>query len=77
MQNPIEIHMIWANEDREPDAVWMVDAWDEFSMDGNYDGWEKAVAKARKENENIRIIVTTVSYSEIQKAFVPAKVESK
>lgn len=71
----IEVWMIWAMLDSEPDAPWVVDAWDEYSIENNPSGWDDAVTKAKKENENIRITVSLIDYNAVVKTFQPAKVE--
>jgi hypothetical protein len=79
VKNAVEVLMIWAVVENESDAPWMVAAWDEYSIEGNHEGWEQEIAKAVKEcgGENIRIIRTHIPYDTVQQAFMPVTVPSE
>lgn len=57
-------------------ATTLVDAWDEYAMDANYDGYEKAVKKARAESEtgDIAIIKCSLDDDKVLAAFRPTEV---
>jgi hypothetical protein len=71
IKNPIDVFMIWGAERDAIDVPYLVDAWSEWQLDDNLDGWNEAIATAEKENEMVRIIVTTVDYLTVIKAFSP------
>jgi hypothetical protein len=71
VKNPIDVFMIWGAERDAIDAPYLVDAWNEWQLDDNLDGWKEAIATAEKEHEMVRIIVTTVDYLSVIKAFAP------
>jgi len=71
----MKIYMIFdGSEDR--DAAWLVDAWDEYTMDANYEGYEEAVKKARTESPsgNIAIIQAEIDDERVLAAFRPTEV---
>ena len=65
----MQIKTIWAAHDNEWNEAWLVEAWDEYSIDNNFDGWSKALEKAKKENDEIKVVVINVSWSKLEKAF--------
>lgn len=72
MQNPITVHLIWVTD--ESDTLWLADAWDEYSVDGNPEGWEGAIRKAEQENTAVRITTTQLPYDQIEALFKPAPI---
>lgn len=71
----ISIHQIWVNRD-DFDTPELVDAWDEYSIDNNYDGWEAALTKARTDygvKATIRVAVSYIDLQLIRDAFNPVK----
>ena len=76
IENGIEVFMIWGSELVDPTATWLVESWDEFSIEANYDGWEEAISKAKHQNEIVRITTTTVDYAAVQRAFEPTAIEN-
>ena len=66
MGNLISVSMIWALETGFDSAPWLVDAWDEFSIDENNEGWLEALRKAGAASEVIKVITTTVDYGRVQ-----------
>lgn len=74
IKNPIAVLSIWAVVESESDAPWLVEAWDEYVVDGNYEGWLEAINKAKAEYGDIRILTTSVDYEAIQRAFMPVAV---
>lgn len=67
----LDIYLIWALSNSDPEAPWIVDAWDEFSIDGNEPGWSAAIKKAEEENDAIRIVKTTLNHEQIVALFQP------
>jgi hypothetical protein len=68
----MKLHMIFeATEDG--DAAWLVDAWDEYSIDGNPEGYDAAVKKARADSVSglIQILHTTLDDEAVLSAFQP------
>jgi len=63
------IYMIWVNNRAEFDEAWMVNAWDEFTIDANPQGWEEAVSKAKSEHAEVRVIPVQVDITKVQHAF--------
>lgn len=72
----MKINLIWAIAEGETNTPWLVDAWDEYSIDGNHYGWEQAVAKAGEEygGRNIRVTTIEADYDKAVAAFLPADV---
>jgi hypothetical protein len=58
------------------DAAWLVDSWDEYTMDANYEGYEAAIKKARDESPsgNIAIIKCSLDDEKVLAAFRPTEV---
>jgi hypothetical protein len=69
MSNLIEIQIIWARFDDEPEVIWAVDAWDEYSIDNNYGGWEEAQKKAAGKSQTIRVTRSLIDMDAVEKAF--------
>jgi len=42
----VKIVATYANRKSDPDVVELVDAWDEYSVESNYAGWEESRQKA-------------------------------
>lgn len=61
----IGIHQIWVNRD-DFDNPELVDAWDEYSIDGNYDGWQAALANIRTDYGVEATVYVAVSYIDLQ-----------
>lgn len=53
----------------------LIEAWDEYSVDGNWEGWDEAVKKGiasiGTDLDQYRIIELNVSYEAVQNAFTP------
>jgi len=46
----MKVYMITAKPDNEDsDAAWVVDAWDEWSMEQDYEGYERAIKRVGEE----------------------------
>lgn len=72
MTDLIEVRMIWVNDLSDPTtSAWLVDAWDEFSIDDNPEGWEKALSdvEASHGRESVRVTRATVEYTAVKKVF--------
>ena len=74
----IEIYTIWTALEWESDAPWMLDAWDEYSIDGNASGWDEALEKAKDEagGQPVRVLKFIVDYEQVQKAFQVGTINS-
>jgi hypothetical protein len=71
------IYMIWVRHPSDPSGTaWLVDAWDEGSIDENRGGWTDAQEDAIKKygGANVRISRTLVDYDAVLKSFEPADV---
>ena len=69
----MDIFMIFAG-DEECEASWLVDAWDEYTIDGNYDGYLAAVKKARAEHPSISIVKSSIDDDKVLASFRPAEI---
>ena len=76
IENGVQLSMIWAVDEPGSDGAWLIDCWDEFSIDGNYDGWLEAVKKAEAEHPVTRITTTVVDYAAVQQAFQPTAINN-
>jgi hypothetical protein len=71
----MKIHTIWATENN-PAEAWIVDAWDEYSIDNNKEGWDESLKRARHEYPHVRVVVLSVGDAAIQRAFSPSEVSA-
>jgi len=64
------------DSDQECQATWLVDAWDEYTIDANYEGYEAAIKKARAESEtgHIAVIKCSMDYERVLAAFRPTEI---
>ena len=67
----MDIFMIFAACD---DATWLVDAWDEYTIDANHDGYLSAVEKAKAENKEISIVKTSIDDDRVLASFKPTEI---
>jgi hypothetical protein len=65
--------MIFA-ADEDCEATWLVDAWDEYTMDANYDGYLEAVKKARAEHGEISVVKTGMDDDKVLSSFKPTEI---
>lgn len=67
----MEIHLIFATVDEDPDFAWAVGVWDEYSMGDNYDGYVKLLSNARETHgpENVRVIRADLDRSVVARAW--------
>jgi len=65
--------MIFA-ADEDCEATWLVDAWDEYTIDANYDGYLSAVEKAKDENKEISIVKTSIDDDRVLASFKPTEI---
>jgi hypothetical protein len=70
----MNVYLIWT---RTEGYAWLVESWDEESIDANEAGWDEAVQKARTEHgpENIRIIKASIDFDKVLEAFNPPENE--
>lgn len=71
----MDVFMIFESTE-DGDAAWLVDSWDEYTMDANYEGYEAAIKKARDESPsgNIAIIKCSMDDEKVLDAFRPTEV---
>jgi hypothetical protein len=83
--NPMKIYTLWITRTYSPeDAPEMIEAWDEYSADDNYEGYresfEKAKASIGSDLAQWREITLTVPLNDIEGQFagrdVPANVST-
>ena len=73
----MKIYTIWRNINSFEDA-WLINAWDEYSIDGNNEGWQEALKEASNSNkEDIKVIVVNVDNKELEKLFSTPEVSGK
>ena len=67
----MKVYLIFATVDEDPEFAWVVDTWDEYSMDDNYDGYVEALSKAREDHgpENVRVIRAELDRSVVARAW--------
>jgi hypothetical protein len=68
--------MIWAIVPDQPEAPWLITAWDSESIAGNEDGWLEELAKAEEEygGRYVRVTKTAVNYDAVVESFQPVEV---
>ncbi len=75
----MEIRVIAVRHKGDADP-WIVEAWDEWSIDGNSEGFEEAVRKCEKEhgtNSEVRVGIIEVPDGFLQDMFDPHKTTGK
>lgn len=72
MSERVTLSTIWTiDSSGEP---WLVDAWDEYSIDGNPSGWEEAIEKAQGDASDIRILELQADWDAVKAAFRPQSI---
>lgn len=76
--NKMKIYCIFVKYKGEDD-ISIADAWDEFNVDDNEDGYREAVDKQKKKRDvvEVREIAITVDEAKIRKAFEPTGLKGK
>lgn len=71
----MKLHLIWAQDTLSSDP-WLIEAWDEESIDSNLEGWHAALNKAADGHGglNVRVTTTVVDYDKVLAAFQPIDV---
>lgn len=66
-----DIYMIWVCTPNDPSTAWLLDAWDDYSMDADYDSWREALEEARAEygNEWVRVVKAPLDMSAVRQAW--------
>lgn len=76
----MEIVTVWITRHYSQDTPEMVEAWSEFDIDANYEGWcearDKAVASIGDDLHTVRVINVHVDYDEIRRAFDDVDVDA-
>ena len=65
----MQITTIWAAHDNKWDQAWLVEAWDEYSIENNHEGWAAALKKAEDSYDEIKVVKLNVSEKTLEKAF--------
>lgn len=75
----IRIHTLWAALVEDEGAFWMLHAEDEFSYEGDPDrcdaAFKTAKANADRNGWVTRVVIITIESGEVEKAFLPLKIE--
>lgn len=72
----MDIWMIWVT-DTDPDSeIWLLEAWDDDSIQSNHEGWDDKVKEAFETygGEFVRITKTSVDFDKVRAAFEPMEV---
>lgn len=75
----IDIHTLWGlRKGFGGDSPEMMTAWDEFSIEGNPEGWDDARAQAIEswgdELEAHRVVIVTIDHDQVAAAFEEPKI---
>jgi hypothetical protein len=74
----VTVYTLWVALAEDPTGFWMMEARDEFSWEGDPEGceqaFEKAKAKAKREDWIWREINLVIPFSAIEKPFEPSEV---
>lgn len=75
-ENTMDIFIIWAIVPDQPDAPWVVAAWDSESIAQNEDGWLEKLADAEEVfgGRFVRVTKSEVNYDKVVSAFRPTEV---
>lgn len=67
----MEVHLIFATVDGDPELAWAIGVWDECSMEANHDGYVNALSEARETHgpENVRVIRADLDRSVVARAW--------
>lgn len=75
----MQIYTVWATRKYASDEPELLTAWDEYSVDGNPEGFEEDVKKSidslGTDYLAHRVVVITIDSTLIDAAFLPVKVE--
>ena len=66
--------MIFATFETGGDTFQLVDAWDEYTIDANYEGYLEAVKKARAEHPEVSIIQASMDVDKVLESFKPTEI---
>lgn len=72
----MDVFLIWYLDPQDEQYVSVVAAWDEYTIEGNNDGWLEEIAKAEQEYgaRHLRITKTHVSEQLVRKAFAVTEI---
>lgn len=73
MDERIEINLVWVLNNEAPHP-WVVDAWDEFSIEENFEGYQEALEKAKKDHDEVRVQRVSVPIRTVDSLFLPTEV---
>jgi hypothetical protein len=75
-ENKMDVYLIWAIVPDQPDAPWVVSAWDSESRSENEDGFQADLAKAEQEHgaRFVRVTRTSVNYDKVIASFEATEV---
>lgn len=64
-------------KDSNGDQPWIIGAWDEYSMDANYQGFCDALDEHKKHNDEVRTAEIEVPDGFLESMWRPIKVQGK
>lgn len=64
----MKLTTIWVS-DQGYESCWLKDAWDEYSIDENPDGFASKLADAKKTHKDVRVIEILVDEADISSCF--------
>lgn len=53
----------------DPENAWLLTAWDEYSVENNYEGWEEELQKAHKNYTHVRVCEVKVDREHVEALF--------
>lgn len=66
----MNLRTVWTAEDDDWESPWLLTAWDEYSVDGNHEGFCEELEKLRKQNDGrIRVVIVRVDDTALEKCF--------
>ncbi|URP22145.1 hypothetical protein SEA_BIG4_61 [Microbacterium phage Big4] len=70
------VWMIWVTDADPNSEIWLLDAWDEDSIQANREGWTEKVENAFDTygGAYVRVAKTTVDFDKVRAAFEPVEV---
>jgi hypothetical protein len=73
----MKIYLIVMRTDSDLEMPYVIDAWDEWTVDGNFDGWESEVKKQKEKNgDNVRIGIVEIPDDFLSSLFAIPVVEA-
>ena len=70
----VKINLVFVkDEGEEPESAWIMDAWDEFSIENNPEGYQESLDKLRDSYgyNNVHVLVVQIPFENVTKMFKP------